>query len=103
MARYIVSKDNIKLCFPIVNIGQFDKQTIAMLEKEVKQGKLVKYEDFTFPRTKNGYAIATMPKHPEAQALIESLHSLLNGSWVYVPDAMQKVEHQIITKLEALR
>jgi len=103
MKRYVISKDGIKLCFPIVNIGQFDKRTISKLEREVKQGKLVKYEDYTFPHTKNGYAIATMSKHPKAQPLIESLRSLFSGAWIFVPDAMQRVEHEIIMKLEAIR
>lgn len=98
----VLSKDGYNLEFPIVNIGQFDKKTISTIQREVKRGTLIKYEDFTFPHTKNGYAIA-WSSSPEAQALIESLRSLFNGSWVYVPEALQRAEHQIIKRLKELQ
>ncbi len=102
MDNYVINKVDTKLQFPIIDIGQFDKKTVARLQRQVKNGKIVKYTDYTFPKVKNGYAIRKS-ENSEAQGLIESLKSLFNGSWIYVPKALMQVEHEIITRLNEIK
>ncbi len=97
----IISKDGYYLEFPVVNIGQIDNKTLTKLQYGVKKDTIIKYEDYSFPKIKTGYTKTTM-RDTKAQSLLESLKSLFNGSWIYVPDALQKVEHNLITQLKQL-
>ncbi len=89
------------LKFPIVNIGQLSKQQVNRLNLMVKKGALIKYVDYTFPKTKTGYAMLD-PHYGESrqeQRVRRSLESLVNGSWKYVPEAQVKAAEGLLREL----
>lgn len=75
------------LRFPRVNIGHISDADLKLYKKMVRQGEAVKYTDYTFPKTKTGYAKRDTKKGrtPESQAKMESIRSLLAGSWKNAP------------------
>src|SRR3990167_2199907 len=49
--------------FPLTDIGQIEPENKKALASLVKQGIVITYEDYTFPKIKRGYAVATGKKN----------------------------------------
>ena len=88
--------------FPIVDIGMLSAEERKALKVAVRDGRAVKYVDYTFPQTKTGYAIVEPGIDPGTQAVREALRSLQEGSWSNVPETQMEVAVRLRGELRGL-
>ena len=86
--------------FPIVDIGQLAPTMRKELSNLARQGKVIKYTDYTFPTTKTGYAISSFKESPQKQVARETMRSFRKGIWVYHPKR-KEIEKRLLAQLKA--
>ena len=99
LSRGQIARADVPKLLPHPDLYGFSKEVREEIAKLVRQGQIIRYDDYTFPRIKRGYALANPEISPEVQAIQESLRSLREGSWVDAPESYARAETRLIEQL----
>ena len=85
----IVRSDVIKI-LPHCDLYGFSKEVHQEIARLTRQGQIVRYDDYTFPKVKRGYALRNLELSIKEQQKQETLRSLQQGSWNSVPGLVER-------------
>ena len=95
-----VARSDVPNLLPRCDTYGLSKEVCLEIARLKRHGQIIRYEDYTFPKVKRGYAM----RHPqvpiEVDQKLETLRSLYNGCWAScVPHLAVKIEKRILATL----
>ncbi len=91
-----VTRGNVPKLLPHPDLFHFSKEVNCEVARLKRHGDVIRYDDYTFPLVKRGYAMRNHKLPIEKQQKLETLRSLYNGSWNCVPGLVERVESRIL-------